>query len=84
MPACWLKPHEEGCGAVLALHHEATELEHRLLKAMLLWRTRSCMAYLPPKAAVRHTPVAITSASRKTMMEACKKQAWAQHWRHAR
>ena len=51
--------------------HEEAELEHRLLKARLLWRTRSRMAYLPPKPAVRMTPVAITSARRKTMMEAC-------------
>ena len=51
--------------------HEEAELEHRLLKARLLWRTRSRIAYLPPKAAVRIMPVAMTNARRNTMMDAC-------------
>lgn len=50
---------------------EDAELEHRLLKARSLWRTRSRMAFLPPKAAVSTTPVAMTRARRNTMMEAC-------------
>ena len=50
---------------------EDAELEHRLLKARSLWRTRSRMAFLPPKDAVSTTPVAMTRARRNTMMDAC-------------
>lgn len=44
---------------------------HRLEKAMFWWWIRSWMAKRPPKAAVRVTPVPMTSASRNTMMDAC-------------
>ena len=47
----------------------------RLEKARLRWWIRSWMAKRPPKAAVRVTPVPMTSASRNTMMEACARNA---------
>ncbi len=66
-----LNPEQVKTSRCIAADRHDMSPEQRLLKLMLLWRARSRIATLPPNAAVKKPPVAMTSARRNTMMEAC-------------